>query len=57
MLGRPRNNSVMAKAPEQAADQATEGSGAAVHGGRLVARTLSSRGVTKLFTLSGGHLF
>jgi acetolactate synthase-1/2/3 large subunit len=47
----------MAKAPEQAADQATEGSGRAVHGGRLVARTLSSRGVTKLFTLSGGHLF
>jgi acetolactate synthase I/II/III large subunit len=29
----------------------------AVHGGRLVARTLVSRGVSKLFTLSGGHLF
>jgi acetolactate synthase-1/2/3 large subunit len=28
-----------------------------VHGGRLVARTLASRGVSKLFTLSGGHLF
>ena len=25
--------------------------------GRLVARTLAARGVTKLFTLSGGHLF
>ena len=47
----------MAKAPEQAAERAGEGSGGAVHGGRLVARTLSSRGVTKLFTLSGGHLF
>jgi acetolactate synthase I/II/III large subunit len=28
-----------------------------VHGGRLVARTLASRGVSHLFTLSGGHLF
>ena len=30
---------------------------AAVHGGRLVAQTLRSRGVEHLFTLSGGHLF
>src|SRR4249919_104872 len=29
----------------------------AVHGGRLVAKTLKSRGVSHLFTLSGGHLF
>src|SRR5438093_13636765 len=29
----------------------------AVHGGRLVARRLKAHGVTKLFTLSGGHLF
>jgi len=28
-----------------------------VHGGKLVARTLKSRGVEQLFTLSGGHLF
>ena len=28
-----------------------------LHGGRLVARALRSHGVTKLFTLSGGHLF
>ena len=28
-----------------------------LHGGRLVARRLRARGVTKLFTLSGGHLF
>jgi thiamine pyrophosphate-dependent acetolactate synthase large subunit-like protein len=27
------------------------------HGGRLVAKALKSRGVTRLFTLSGGHLF
>jgi acetolactate synthase-1/2/3 large subunit len=27
------------------------------HGGRLVARALASRGVSHLFTLSGGHLF
>src|ERR671918_2773184 len=29
----------------------------ALHGGWLVARTLKSRGVSQLFTLSGGHLF
>jgi len=29
----------------------------AVHGGRLVAQSLRSRGVSHLFTLSGGHLF
>jgi acetolactate synthase-1/2/3 large subunit len=28
-----------------------------LHGGRLVARRLRQHGVTKLFTLSGGHLF
>ena len=28
-----------------------------MHGGRLVAQALKSRGVSKLFTLSGGHLF
>src|SRR3954454_8491106 len=33
-------------------EQATE-----LHGGRLVARRLRAHGVTKLFTLSGGHLF
>jgi acetolactate synthase I/II/III large subunit len=38
------------------AEQRT-GEKTAVHGGRLVARTLASRGVSHLFTLSGGHLF
>jgi len=28
-----------------------------VHGGRIVAQRLKAHGVTKLFTLSGGHLF
>jgi acetolactate synthase-1/2/3 large subunit len=28
-----------------------------MHGGRIVARALKSRGVSHLFTLSGGHLF
>jgi acetolactate synthase-1/2/3 large subunit len=28
-----------------------------VHGGRIVAQRLAAHGVTKLFTLSGGHLF
>src|SRR5271154_2728857 len=27
------------------------------HGGRLIARRLKARGVSRLFTLSGGHLF
>jgi acetolactate synthase-1/2/3 large subunit len=31
--------------------------GTALHGGRLVAKRLRAHGVTKLFTLSGGHLF
>jgi acetolactate synthase I/II/III large subunit len=31
--------------------------GTQVHGGRLVAARLRAHGVTKLFTLSGGHLF
>jgi acetolactate synthase-1/2/3 large subunit len=44
---------------EQSAGSEAAGVGAAgqVHGGRLVARTLKSRGVSHLFTLSGGHLF
>src|ERR687888_1529545 len=29
----------------------------AVHGGRLVAQAMRSRGASKLFSLSGGHLF
>src|SRR3954471_12513826 len=28
-----------------------------LHGGRLVAKRLKANGVSKLFTLSGGHLF
>ncbi len=28
-----------------------------LHGGRLIARRLRAHGITKLFTLSGGHLF
>jgi acetolactate synthase-1/2/3 large subunit len=41
----------VATAEQQASEQT------AVHGGRLVAQTLRSRGVSHLFTLSGGHLF
>src|SRR6266480_7300990 len=41
---------------EEEARQAAERAGP-VHGGRHVARALKSRGVTHLFTLSGGHLF
>src|SRR5215510_14671889 len=35
----------------------TETSSQTLHGGRLVAQRLKAHGVTKLFTLSGGHLF
>ena len=42
---------------EESAERAGGEAGGAVHGGRLVARTLASRGVRHLFTLSGGHLF
>ena len=28
-----------------------------VHGGKLIARRLKAHGVTKIFTLSGGHIF
>lgn len=47
-------------------DSTTDATGEAVakgevegpaHGGKLAARTLASRGVTHLFTLSGGHIF
>src|SRR5205085_2711201 len=36
---------------------ATETEKQQVHGGRLVAQRLRAHGVSKLFTLSGGHLF
>ncbi len=35
----------------------TETETTTLHGGRLIARRLKAHGVTKLFTLSGGHLF
>ena len=48
----------MATIEERGAAQAEGGAEAeSVHGGRLVARALASRGVSHLFTLSGGHLF
>jgi acetolactate synthase-1/2/3 large subunit len=37
---------------QESADQVQE-----LHGGRLIARRLKAHGVSKLFTLSGGHLF
>ncbi len=40
-----------------AVEQGTEESAETFHGGRLVARRLRAHGVSKLFTLSGGHLF
>jgi thiamine pyrophosphate-dependent acetolactate synthase large subunit-like protein len=40
-----------------ATEQSTEETTATFHGGRLVARRLKAHGVSRLFTLSGGHLF
>lgn len=37
--------------------QESSNEAAELHGGRLIARRLKARGVSKLFTLSGGHLF
>jgi len=44
-------------ATEEQQKPAGVGNAGASHGGRLAARALASRGVTHLFTLSGGHLF
>jgi acetolactate synthase-1/2/3 large subunit len=40
-----------------ATEQSTGEAAATFHGGRLVARRLKGHGVSRLFTLSGGHLF
>jgi acetolactate synthase-1/2/3 large subunit len=40
-----------------ATEQSTGETAATFHGGRLVARRLKAHGVSRLFTLSGGHLF
>src|SRR5580693_5579498 len=40
-----------------ATEAGTEESARTFHGGRLVARRLKAHGVSRLFTLSGGHLF
>src|SRR5436190_15949503 len=51
----------MSTTPQTAGEEKRGGGdaaeGGAVHGGRLVARALKARGVSHLFTLSGGHLF
>jgi thiamine pyrophosphate-dependent acetolactate synthase large subunit-like protein len=44
-------------ATEQSAEPISETSAPAFHGGRLIARRLRAHGVSRLFTLSGGHLF
>jgi acetolactate synthase-1/2/3 large subunit len=40
-----------------ATEASTEESTSTFHGGRLIARRLKAHGVSKLFTLSGGHIF
>jgi acetolactate synthase-1/2/3 large subunit len=40
-----------------ASQQSAEETTTSFHGGRLIARRLKAHGVSKLFTLSGGHLF
>ena len=43
--------------PRHPREKGPLGSSFVEHGGRIVARALKSRGVSHLFTLSGGHLF
>src|SRR5215212_11327630 len=58
VVASPRMSTTAEQAQAELEGSAGEPSrGGAVHGGRLVARTLRSRGVSHLFTLSGGHLF
>jgi acetolactate synthase-1/2/3 large subunit len=45
-------SAMSAQSTQESPDQAQE-----LHGGRLIARRLKAHGVSKLFTLSGGHLF
>jgi len=47
----------MATTEESTGAEGDAAESGAVHGGKLVARALADRGVSKLFTLSGGHLF
>src|SRR6202012_3477903 len=41
----------------ESTQEAEVSQGESFHGGRLIARRLKAHGVSKLFTLSGGHLF
>lgn len=43
--------------PPETGEVAAEQDAGTPHGGRLVAQALKARGVSKLFSLSGGHLF
>src|SRR5215470_11019272 len=43
--------------PDQVEEKAGAETTGAVHGGRLVAQAMKARGASKLFSLSGGHLF
>jgi acetolactate synthase I/II/III large subunit len=53
----PQIASPQIASPDASASRAPEQAGASFHGGRLVARRLKAHGVSRLFTLSGGHLF
>ena len=45
------------ESPRMSATDEAQQASATFHGGRLIARRLKAHGVSKLFTLSGGHLF
>jgi acetolactate synthase-1/2/3 large subunit len=49
------HNTTPSDSPQETADSPQET--ATFHGGRLLARRLRAHGVSRLFTLSGGHLF
>src|ERR1700732_1801553 len=55
--GRPVAIGDPVESPRMSATDEAQQASATFHGGRLIARRLKAHGVSKLFTLSGGHLF
>src|SRR6202451_1388567 len=53
----PRASTEQIESRRMSTQETTQEATETCHGGRLFARRLKANGVSKLFTLSGGHLF
>src|SRR6202451_4362218 len=53
----PRASTEQIESRPMSTQETTQEATETFHGGRLIARRLKARGVSKLFTLSGGHIF